>query len=203
MPDEPTPVDSLLEPRTRGLRQLSLPKTAVIAAGCAERLRPAFELFRAETRWDEEGAFGRLIDHVWEQFAARQKPAPDLSGRLLALTPEGDEFDSDYTTAAQDACICLSSAIGLSAGDSRELHFLEYVIEAYMSLTSEMRSGKTLVSGSKEELEFQERFCRSRGLRRELEALDADLQLLRNAELTPASIDEIRTRARACGITPG
>ena len=143
------------------------------------------------------------MELVWHCMVTAQQPPAHLQGRILALTPGADEFDSDYTTAAQDTCICLSAAVGLCFGDRRELHFLEYVAEAHVSLFPEVRAGTTWISGSQDESELEKRISRSESFRREIEALNADLQSLAKDEITAPVLGRIRARAQSSPIKIG
>jgi hypothetical protein len=82
-----SPLATLVGRATARLRQLPLREAA---AARAERLSPAHESLRAETGWDENDAFRQLLNRVWEHISTDEAPEPDLAGRSLALTPEGD-----------------------------------------------------------------------------------------------------------------
>jgi uncharacterized protein len=96
------------------LVHLDRKKRIAFAAACCERLVPNYMLFKNETNWGNEIPLKDGLDYIWNYLSGFELSKEKVEGLIREcenIAPESEDFDSLYTSLAQDAAFAICSAL--------------------------------------------------------------------------------------------
>jgi uncharacterized protein len=91
---------------------------------CAERLSPNYSAFSVHHKWGDTSVLRSSIDFGWRALQKHRVPNDiihEYISRCEAVTPDTEDFDSEYVSAALDAVICGTYVLQLLLDDDSEL----------------------------------------------------------------------------------
>ncbi|NUQ77789.1 MAG: DUF416 family protein [Polyangiaceae bacterium] len=96
------------------LSKLRVHQQLALGAACCERMLPSYEAFVQEVGWGDIAPLRRALDAVWK--ACEEKPLSNLELRDLLsqcemCAPNSEDFDSLYTSLAQDAAFAICALL--------------------------------------------------------------------------------------------
>lgn len=111
-------------PKTRNVHDLSAlsPESATaFAASCCERMLPHYEAFVSDERWGDVTPLRLALDAVWKHIEGTRLSVEEgrrLLVHLDRVTPDTEDFDSRYVSAALDAASAIYAAVECCLGDA-------------------------------------------------------------------------------------
>ena len=97
------------------LASMPWPEALAFAAAGAERIAPNYETFYNETGWGDPASVRRGLDLIWQAAETATRMSERVVKQHLidceAAVPESEDFDSLFTSSAQDAVFAVCSLL--------------------------------------------------------------------------------------------
>ena len=93
------------------IAELPLRNQVAFAASCCERAIPNYQAFSEAEKWGDAEFLRNCLDRVWsfiEGEPLSSEEAKTLEAKCKAITPNSDDFSSDYVDAAQEAAFMVT-----------------------------------------------------------------------------------------------
>src|SRR5262245_2008320 len=126
-----TDFDRVIDELTGRVASLDRRRQAAFFAACGEALFPLYERFTRETGWGDVKTLRKGLDIAWRYAEdGTSKDVEELLRDLESATPHADDFDNLISTYAQDAIICVDTALrATSSKEKVEPACVEYALE--------------------------------------------------------------------------
>jgi uncharacterized protein len=105
------------------LLKLESRKRIVFGAACCERMLHNYQRFMEDARWGDFDSLRLAVDAIWRRGGGQLTEPFELRGFLAKCeegAPHSENFDSLYTTLAQDAVFAVCNAIDFLLGEEIE-----------------------------------------------------------------------------------
>lgn len=163
-------------------------------AACCVRMLPSYARFKEETGWGIDSPLKRAVDLCWHACGNRQPDRGELR-RLLeeceSSAPSSEDFQSLYTSAAQDAAFAICSMIDylLEERISALVRAGQYPTDSLDLLIQEMTNQDPL------DPDLEEKILLHPLMQQELQRQARDLQELQSMDFDDGySLQEFRRR---------
>jgi uncharacterized protein YjaG (DUF416 family) len=176
-----SPLEERKEAIIEGLRAVDRHRVAIFSASVAERFVALYLPFQDGSGRGDHFALEQALDVTWT-FLFEGGVSPEaLRGHLSQveeLTPHAEDFDQLATTLAQDACICVDSAIRWCLEDERDRypHVVEYSFEALSAFVCHEKTGLLQLGDSEEGEAFEQALIHDSRVQQELRFQHQDLE---------------------------
>lgn len=193
-----TKYDEMLDRLIMQMSNLSRPGLAAFFSVASESLFPLYERFFISEKWGNLSVVRDALDVAIEcAVAGEGVPNAGMLRELEKVTPHGDDFDSPWSTYAQDVVICIDTALRFLMGEAdAQIGCVEFVLEPLRTAIAIEQLGCVDPGSSPDELDWFENLPNDPRMRRALEFLEAVIGALINKTLTTNLIKSLGGEGR-------
>jgi uncharacterized protein YjaG (DUF416 family) len=194
-------LDEEIEKLERRLAVLPAPLFATFFAYWAEKLFPLYLRFEAIHSWGNSKALRNGLDIVWRCLSSGSpNNEPRLIDKLQEIIPNGETFDAPDSTYAQDAVICVDSALrALTEGKTIDAAWVEFVLEPFTCSVSLAKTDMLSEEGVEAD-QWARLIISDPQMNAALEECDKVLRLLESKRTSKFDVEMLRSAAqtKAC-----
>lgn len=104
-------------------------------AACCERILPNYRVFSEEVKWGDSEPLRKALDFAWlacQDLAPEPKTVQALLAACENNAPDSEDFDSLYTSSAQDAVFAICSLLDflLTGNSSHVVNAARYATDS-------------------------------------------------------------------------
>lgn len=194
-----TKYDEMLDQLISKVNSLSRRGVAAFFLVAAESLLPLYEEFSISEKWGDPSIARNALDLAIKFLTVGGgKPNRRLLVELSKITPHGDDFDSPNSTYAQDALICVDTALRFIVDDSdAQVGCAEYILEPLRTVIAIEQLGVVDPGSSSGEMEWFEKLSNDPRMIGAFEFLEKVVRTLVDENLTVDLIRSLGGEGRA------
>jgi uncharacterized protein YjaG (DUF416 family) len=153
-----TKLDQVIDELSSELRKLDPRQQTAFFAACGEGLLPLYAQFSKTFNWGDEILLRLALDAAWRYVEQGSKlDADDLLARIESVTPHTDDFETPASIYAQDAVVCIDSAIRTALGEAVSPECVEFALEPVKVSLCLRQRGLVAIGDSAEDLQWLSR----------------------------------------------
>ncbi|GAB4192661.1 MAG: YjaG family protein [Wenzhouxiangellaceae bacterium] len=175
------------------LGKLDSDRQLAFGAACCERLLPNYKAFQGDTGWGSLRPIRDALNLVWSSVGGQKRGSSEIRhiiSECESVGPDSDDFESLYTSFAQDACFAVCSLLDylLNSDAERIVQAATYATDSVDLFVQEIENMDP------NDPELEQKIVTHPLMQRELAQQEKELQMIERASsLTPELLTQLRS----------
>jgi len=169
------------------LEKLNRKQQLAFGVLCCQRLVPNYQAFVYDTGWGDSKFIRIGLEYTWSCLAGNKLNSQEIKSiidQCESVIPDSDDFDSLFTSFAQDACFAVCGLLDyLSVSDTNKI-----VQAASYSIDSVDLYVQEIECMSHSDCDLEEKILNHQLMQKELKQQEENLSLIEETEFTSSNL---------------